>query len=399
MRYKNFMLFLIAGLINIQFSQAQWHLENCPVKENLNSVFFTVLNEGWIVGNQGTILSFKGNKWTESKSPTKEHLYSVILIDKNNSWAFGAKGTIIHYNGSKWEQWKSPTCNSLYAVCFKDANYGIAVGAKGTIVNFKNGVWTLLNSKIRGDFHSVSYSNGYFWLGGGNECTNVPIMKISDETDLETKLYRNNYSSINSMVVLNDSAGWAVSDRKVILQFNGSNWTKYDINDEIPSLRSIFFIDENHGISCGYDGTILMYSDHQWIKQKSITPQLLNAALIRDNNCYVVGDSGTIITNKPINNNLMTNLLDEKQNGSNFSIFPNPCDSYMTISFFVENVNSTVSFTVSKINGQIIKVINQAWNAGYHYFNLSALDIESGTYIIYLTIDNTVEKTKFIVKH
>jgi photosystem II stability/assembly factor-like uncharacterized protein len=396
MNAKYYILFLFAGLINIQIARAQWHLETCPVKENLNAVFLTDLNKGWIVGDHGTIVSLMGNKWMEYQSPTKEHLYSVIMINDHQGWALGAKGTILHYNGSNWESYESPTSKTLYAVSFKDANNGMAVGAMGVIIKYENGRWTLLSNKTRGDLYSISYVNNDSWIGGVGEGSNIPIMKTSFGTDLDFFV---NYSSIKSMVVLNDHNGWAVGARNMILQYNGTGWQRYRLNEEIPALRSVFFVDENRGISAGYSGTILTYSDNKWNRQKPITNQHLNATYIVKDNCYVVGDSGTIISNNPLYKNSPAEISTKNQDGFNISLFPNPCDSYMELSYSVEKDNSSVFLTINNLGGQIIKAMNLTSNAGDHVLQLSTGDIESGTYIINLTIDNAIDKSKLIIQH
>jgi hypothetical protein len=72
---------------------------------------------------------------------TEESLHSVYFIDANNGWAVGDNGTILHWDGasSKWEvkdqkAGGKATAKSLQALSLIAANSGWAVGEKGTIL-------------------------------------------------------------------------------------------------------------------------------------------------------------------------------------------------------------------------------------------------------------------------
>jgi hypothetical protein len=183
------------------------------------------------------------------------------------------------------------------------------------------------------------------------------------------------------------------------LHYNGMGWDKCEVTGTFPSLRSVFFEDENHGISSGYCGTILTYSDNHWNIEKPLTDQHLNASFIVKDNSYVVGDNGTIISNNPFYENALTDNTNNEPDGSTIHVFPNPCDSYMELSFLVEKDNSPVQVSFTNAQGQIIKVMNMNLDAGNHNLHFSTDVFVNGNYILCLTINDATDKTKFIIQH
>jgi photosystem II stability/assembly factor-like uncharacterized protein len=63
----------------------------------LHSVYFTGINVGWAVDNQGTILKSTdgGTTWSSQVSPTFEYLSTVRFSNATTGWAVGSAGTVI----------------------------------------------------------------------------------------------------------------------------------------------------------------------------------------------------------------------------------------------------------------------------------------------------------------
>jgi hypothetical protein len=66
------------------------------------SVFIVGPDDGWAVGEAGTILRWNGTDWSSWASPTTEDLYKVFMVSSGDGWAVGRSGTIIRWNGSGW---------------------------------------------------------------------------------------------------------------------------------------------------------------------------------------------------------------------------------------------------------------------------------------------------------
>jgi photosystem II stability/assembly factor-like uncharacterized protein len=391
-----YFLLLFTGLLHSGISQAQWRSEKCPTKNNLNAIAFYGINSGWIVGNEGTLLKKSIGGWVLDKKPTQENLYSVFMIEENDVWAVGAKGTIIHFNGIDWEIFDSPTKKDLFSVSFKDSKEGIAVGEYGTIIGFSNGKWNLIESEIIGNLFTATISKNEAWIGGGLEFTNVPIMKmlINDNSN-ELFNSMNSYLLINSIAFLNPNFGWAVGSPSVILHFDGQRWERVNVDDRYPSLKSVFFSDENNGIIVGYMGTIMIYTDNMWVKDNTEIDQDLQGTAIVENTYYAVGDSGTIISKKlPVNE-----MIVDKSNktSGNLQFYPNPCSDYLSIVLPNSIDYSSVQISVININGQPIIQRNFSPKNENLTFQISTKGIEQGIYYLkVITGCNNIVVCKFI---
>lgn len=106
------------GLTILRYSGGAWA---CPagllvVDRNLNSVFMLDLDndgdadDGWTVGNNGTILRWnynctgtaQNNQWNNCTGATNQRLNSVFCVNASDCWAVGNGGTIVHWDGSAW---------------------------------------------------------------------------------------------------------------------------------------------------------------------------------------------------------------------------------------------------------------------------------------------------------
>ncbi|MDP2301505.1 MAG: protein kinase [Ignavibacteria bacterium] len=105
---------------------------------------------GWMIGQQGNILFFDGNKWLEAESPIDKkslpnllsgNLNSIDMIDSHNGWAVGKDGIILQYKNGKWEKTNSPTNKQLFSIKMVNENLGWIVGDRGTILKYSAGKW------------------------------------------------------------------------------------------------------------------------------------------------------------------------------------------------------------------------------------------------------------------
>jgi photosystem II stability/assembly factor-like uncharacterized protein len=397
MNIRVYLVLLLAGTLGSGIIKAQWNVEKSPTERNLNSVCFCNRNSGWIVGDNGTILRKATGGWSMYKSPTTKDLYSVYMIDENEGWAVGESGTILHFDGINWGVVDSPTDKNLLSVRFQDSKNGISVGRLGTIILFKDGKWSLSDTKIRGDLFSSYYINNEAWFGGGLECVAVPLVKLSmTKGGNEPNSTLNSYTSIHGLTFIKPDDGWAVGSPSVIMHYNGLSWEKVDISERFSSLKSVFFSDGNTGISVGYNGTILIYSDYVWNKEKSNVIKNLNSAAITGDKYYAVGDGGTILVR-----NLNTNedLTATEQLPSDIQLYPNPCDDFLKIVFPTESMNSSGIITVTNNFGQIfLKKSFKLENNNYIY-QIATKSLKEGLYVLKINAGGRTTINKFIVSH
>ena len=87
------------------------------------------------------ILLDGGVSWVEQASSNLKSLFDVIFTDTNNGWVVGNYGTILRTTngGTEWIPQISGAINSLNGVYFIDALNGWTVGIDGTILQTTNG--------------------------------------------------------------------------------------------------------------------------------------------------------------------------------------------------------------------------------------------------------------------
>ena len=103
-----FILSLLIFILPINlFAQEGWFWQNpLPQGNHLRDVQFADQNQGWAVGEAGTILysSDGGNNWLPQMSGTDQHLYSISVVDQSKSWVVGRGGKILKTTngGTNW---------------------------------------------------------------------------------------------------------------------------------------------------------------------------------------------------------------------------------------------------------------------------------------------------------
>ena len=115
-------LFSIISVFTAEFVYSQsWELAHqADTKINLRDVFFLTVNQGWVVGDSGTILTTSngGANWLQQVSGTVNQLYGVTFVSSTQGWVVGNGGTILATNdgGLTWVQQAFGTSNRRHWV-------------------------------------------------------------------------------------------------------------------------------------------------------------------------------------------------------------------------------------------------------------------------------------------
>ena len=133
----------------IHWNGTQWNIVTSPTTQILRSVFMINPNDGWAVGAWGTIIHWNGTQWSIVTSPTTTLLLkSVFMVSSDDGWAVGGDNfpasmakTIIHWNGTQWSIVTSPTLQMLNSVFMVNPNDGWAVGYGGAIIHWAGAKW------------------------------------------------------------------------------------------------------------------------------------------------------------------------------------------------------------------------------------------------------------------
>lgn len=118
------------------------------IYENSNTdlfdIFFIDSLDGWVVGNNGTLLHSidGGNTWNEQQLANNHLLQSVHFINNNEGWIAGSAG-IIYYTqdgGLNWINQNSNTSFDLRNIFFINDSLGWVVGGSSLFDNFEYAV-------------------------------------------------------------------------------------------------------------------------------------------------------------------------------------------------------------------------------------------------------------------
>lgn len=399
MRIRTLILIIYILILNIGLVQAQWKVEASPTKNHLNSIYLTDKNSGWIVGNKGTILQKSNGKWNLLPAITNSDLNSVCMTDINNGWAVGKQGTILHYNGTIWEQVSSPTGDDLFSVSFNDPENGIATGAYGLILSYKNGTWSKIENRMLGHLVSVSYRNNVSYIAGDWECVRMPLIYIQkDKETTPGKLYNNSFFYLLGVCTSSENNVWAVGNGPGrIMHFDGTTWTDSFSDNNLPTLISVYFDDNDKGISAGFSGTILTYSDNRWSQEESPTKSTLRGTAVSGTVYYAVGNDGVIVTS---DKSIVTGTDDSGKQiiHKSISLFPNPCSDNLIMQVPNEEQFNTEMILITNISGKV--VFRDRIESGLTEYHLNTSGFDNGVYLIQaISSDKRKMSSKFLIIH
>src|SRR6185437_2182766 len=94
--------------------------------DNLQSISFTSDGQGWIAGDNGTLLHLVNGTWTQASSPANDVLNSIALTTGGTGWAVGRNGIIEQLSGGTWKSVTSPAKVNLNGVALASATEGWA---------------------------------------------------------------------------------------------------------------------------------------------------------------------------------------------------------------------------------------------------------------------------------
>lgn len=292
-----------------QSGQGHWERQESGTDKDLKAVHFADAQNGWAVGNKGTIVhtSDGGQTWQQQESGTTEGIFGIHFTNAQTGWAVGGGGIILHTTngGQTWQRQESGTSEPIAEVQFIDAQNGWALG--DDILHTTDGgqSWRTLSGGGE-DFYFADSQNGWKIFGTGT------ILHTSDGGQTwQRQADREGDVEWLSSVHFTDArtgwvAGWSggtLTDnedlRGAILHTSdgGATWTRQQTDSEERRLFSIYFVDRQNGWSVGAGG-ILHTSDggQNWQPQKSGTPEALLSVYFTDaQHGWAVGDNGSIV--------------------------------------------------------------------------------------------------------
>jgi photosystem II stability/assembly factor-like uncharacterized protein len=333
---KTLLQTLLFFLLITQISFAQWYQQNSGTIKNLHSVNFTDANNGWAVGDSGTILKTTdlGNSWNIQPSGTTHNLNDIQFVDANNGWIVGGsdywpatdQAVVLKTTngGTNWFRQFTDTTYFLNAVYFVDANIGWAVGTGWTLggnssmaLKTTNGgtdwAYQPVNIYFEGEFNDVQFINANtgFIVGGGFNGYSVFGSVIKTTDGGETWDEQIPIAGWRSISFLDSQNGIVVGSFGTMggagliarTTDGGLNW--HNALEPSPIVFScVSYLDSNNAWTAGlgyYEGSTIYFSSDQgltWTSQidSGLYPHSLNDIyFINSTSGWAVGDNGLIL--------------------------------------------------------------------------------------------------------
>lgn len=274
------------------------------------------LQDGWVVGNlsSSNFVLTRWNRpteksWTVSTlagGSNVANLNSVSMLSYASGWAVGNAANrninFLRWNGSSWSLAAiNNTCSSanlqhLLDVSMVSAQQGFAVGA-----SYRVGNATCSNGNYR---YLITYWNGTTW-------TVLTPSSASPKSPADGNSSANNTPNLNAVHVIDTDGdglaniGFAVGNRGVILQYNGTDWVVSSAPAVLTTqnLTGVYTVSASEAWAVGVGGLIYKWNGSTWSSFSSPTVTQLNEVAMLDTNGdgladfgVGVGSSGRIIT-------------------------------------------------------------------------------------------------------
>jgi len=322
-------LFFVINLVSV-FPQSGWTELLSGTNQNLNSIFFTDINNGFIVGNAGTLLKTTdgGTTWDLQSLGTTVNLKTISFLDSQNGYIFGPGKTFYKTTdaGNSWQNLSDSIKYSFQAMSFLDLQNGIAIQSASydtaRVYSTTDGglSWNYL-SKVTNENMYIQLLDIYYldentivtagfmaWSAVVHQSTDggvtwsFRLLAGSSNGVAYTKTQFIN--STTGFLLINSGQSSMYSSGIYKTSNSGTSWQS--VNATLPLCKSIFMLDEMNGYAVGrdefylggsYPGAIYKTSNGgtTWIQQVRNTNKILRDVYFTDlNHGIIVGDNGAI---------------------------------------------------------------------------------------------------------
>ncbi len=315
-----------------------WNKQQCVLRNPLRDVFFRDTQEGWAVGERGTIIHTTdgGKTWIHVDSKTQHDLHS-ITVTKEICWVAGDWGTLLRSmdGGKSFEIQPAFFGNrSIKAVHFIDTAHGWCITSAipdahqpaGYIYRTQDGgrTWRVqfetkialfslhivdrLTVWVVGDRRSIyrTTDGGRTWhfLTEGSNARHTGEYGQPDYLGKEPL----HTFTLYDVDFVDGQHGWIVGDLGVVLysaspEKSGERLWKHQRggprfhNSADAVLLAVDFVSDKLGWAVGESGTIIHTTNGglTWHTQSTPSHLLFDLHITTDNTAYAVGDRGAIL--------------------------------------------------------------------------------------------------------
>ena len=361
----------------------------------LYAIDFVDSLNGWVVGNEGTVVHTTngGRTWEVSNIATSHarlYLKAVDFINVNEGWVAGAtpltQGIILHTidGGSSWEVQHEESSGDYQVIKFTDEKNGWAGGLRTGIFYTKDGgtTWTRGEPELpTATVLSISFFDSLRgWAEGGS----MPLLHTVDggrmwTADTATIAGRKVFfvDSLHGWIMRADGGIWRTLDA-------GENWSDHPepAGPNLGQFLDIFFVDSLAGYIANEVGSFRSLDGGKtWemISNEQATAVFFTSRAFGWGLNISVGGfrpkrlAYTMDGGRTWNTAAITEVKDsseENQKPTDFTLYenhPNPFSPETNISVVVHPPNAPIKIVIFDIVGkEVITLVDQVFYVGNH---------------------------------
>jgi photosystem II stability/assembly factor-like uncharacterized protein len=400
-----YLVFVLSFLLCTSESDGQtgWFPLSSGTTNNLNSVFFTGVDTGYVVGDAGTILRTvdAGVTWTTASSGVTDDLNDLYFFTPDTGVVVGDNGTILRSidAGLTWATVASGVTDNLNAVAFDcDQPNGFAGGSSQTIIRSTNRgrTWSLVQTGFFGEFNGGNMSNPTNGIIVGENSIFQPLAGFTTDGGATWEyhaFYLNNnegqaedvyqFGPGTSVVV---SSVWDGTGAISRTTNGGDDWTTMIV---VEDLSGVDFPTTSTGYAVGSSGTIMKSTDSgvTWTSQVSNSTEKLNeVSFANDSVGYSVGDNGTILktTTGGIIVSVEPTTYAAPLEFRLYHNYPNPFNPTTLIKFELATEADATITLYNTLGQNVATIFDGHRTAGTYVVEFDGRDLPSGSYFYQL---------------
>jgi photosystem II stability/assembly factor-like uncharacterized protein len=411
---KKYYVLMIAACFctSVVCSQPFWSQVSSPVDEDLVSLCFIDAQHGWILSEQGTLISTNngGISWQTAILGSGTYT-SVYFVDQENGCVTGYQDSsfimLTTDGGAVWQMSEHEKADRLNDAFFSEATHGWVVGIQDNlnfILHTTDGGqnWgQQAGPFVQGaELYSISFRDGM----SGNTCGKDGAFYTTSSGGASWALD----ISIPALGVdMNGIANWgmltgcAVGESGTAL-VTTNKWGTYveTTTNTGQTLNAVSAdIATNKMWAAGESGTIIYTPNYilGWVVQNTgVTEHLHDIDMIDESSGWAVGDNGTIL--RFGENTAVNDKLKEQDSWIKLEAFPNPTKGVSSFRFLVSG-HEHVTLNIYDLHGrEVTQVLDARLPAGEHVVQAELSGLAEGMYIVEVTAENRKGRQKLVVE-
>ncbi len=120
-----------------QFNGTTW-ADGSYSNRDMNDVWVTAAGKVWVAAKAGRIFNYDGTSWSEQTvgAPPRD-LQGVCFLNEQNGYIVGNNGTLLYFNGLVWQTLASGTTENINGIYLASDQSGYLTGNAGTIIKYQ----------------------------------------------------------------------------------------------------------------------------------------------------------------------------------------------------------------------------------------------------------------------